>query len=44
MRQRELIAESTTPDGESLTLTVEHGEHVVRVRGETLMSARLSGS
>jgi spermidine synthase len=44
MRQRELIAESTTPDGESLTLSVEHGEYVVRVRGETLMSARLSGS
>lgn len=44
MRQRELIAESTTPDGEPLTLTIEHGEHVVRVRGETLMSARLSGS
>lgn len=44
MRQRELIAESTTPDGESLTLTIEHGEYVVRVRGETLMSARLNGS
>lgn len=44
MRQRELIAESTTPDGDALTLTVEHGEHVVRVRGETLMSARLRGS
>jgi spermidine synthase len=44
MRQRELIAESTTPDGESLTLTLEGGEHVVRVRGETLMTARMSGS
>ena len=44
MRQRELIAESTTPDGESLTLTLEHGEYVVRVRNEVLMSARLSGS
>lgn len=44
MRPRELIAESTTPDGESLTLTLERGEYVVRVRGETLMSARMSGS
>jgi spermidine synthase len=44
MRPRELIAESTTPDGESLTLTLERGEHVVRVRGETLMTARMSGS
>jgi spermidine synthase len=44
MRRRELIAESTTPDGESLTLTVEGHEHVVRVRGETLMSSRQSGS
>jgi spermidine synthase len=44
MRQRELIAESTTPDGEPLTLTIERGEYVVRVRGETLMSARQSGS
>jgi spermidine synthase len=44
MSARELIAESTTPDGESLTLTLEQGEHVVRVRGETLMTARMSGS
>ena len=44
MRQRELIAESTTADGEALTLGLESGEYVVRVRGETLMTARLSGS
>ena len=44
MRQRGLIAESTTPDGDALTLTVEHGEHVVRVRGQTLMAARTRGS
>lgn len=44
MRQRELIAESTTPDGEPLTLTVERSEYVVRVRGETLMCSRQCGS
>jgi spermidine synthase len=44
MGPRELIAESTTPDGDPLSLTIEHGEHVVRVRGETLMSARTRGS
>ena len=44
MRQRELIAESTTADGEALTLGLENGEYVVRVRGEALMTARLRGS
>lgn len=42
--QREILVEATTPDGEPLTLTVENGEHVVRVRGQTLMSSRCSGS
>lgn len=41
---RALIAESTTPDGEALTLTLEGGHHVVRVRGELLMSSRVNGS
>jgi len=41
---RTLIAESTTPDGEALTLTLEGGHHVVRVRGELLMSSRVNGS
>ena len=44
MSQRELIAESTTPDGESLRLTLERDEYVVWVRGEALMSSRQSGS
>lgn len=41
---RELIAQSQTPDGESLTLTKEDAHHVVRIRGELLMSSRLTGS
>ena len=43
-RQREIIAESSTPDGEALTLTLEGDEYVVRVRREVLMSSRQSGS
>lgn len=43
-RRRELLAAATTPDGEPLTLSVEGEEHVVRVRGETLMTSRSSGS
>lgn len=38
------IASARTPDGEPLTLALERGEHVVRVRGELLMSSRVSGS
>jgi len=41
---RTFIDEATTPDGEALTLTLEAGHHVVRVRGELLMSSRVSGS
>ena len=44
MAYRTLVAESVTPDQESLTLTLEQGHHVVRVRGEILMSSRVSGS
>lgn len=44
MSGRKLLAETTTPDGERLTLTLEAGEHVVRVRGELLMSSRVHGS
>ncbi len=44
MAHRTLVAESLTPDQESLTLTLEEGHHVVRVRGEILMSSRVSGS
>ena len=44
MAHRTLVAESATPDRESLTLTTEQGHHVVRVRGEVLMSSRVSGS
>jgi len=44
MSSRTLIAESLTPDGERLSLTLEEGHHVVRVRGELLMSSRVSGS
>lgn len=44
MPPRTLIAESLTPDRERLTLTLEDGHHVVRVRGELLMSSRVSGS
>ena len=38
------LATARTPDGEALTLSRENGAHVVRVRGELLMSSRLSGS
>lgn len=44
MTSRTLVAQSLTPDGEALTLTLEQGNHVVRVRGEVLMSSRVSGS
>lgn len=44
MASRTLVAESVTPDQEALTLTLEQGHHVVRVRGEILMSSRVSGS
>lgn len=44
MAYRTLVAESVTPDHESLSLTLEQGHHVVRVRGEILMSSRVSGS
>ncbi len=44
MTSRNLVARSLTPDGEALTLTLEQGDHVVRVRGEVLMSSRVSGS
>ena len=43
-RRRELLGAATTPDGESLTLSIEGAQHVVRVRGETLMTSRSSGS
>ena len=44
MAKHLLIAESVTPDHERLTLTLEQGQHVVRVRNEVLMSSRVSGS
>jgi len=44
MAARELIAESLTPDGEALALLLEGADHVVRVRGELLMSSRQCGS
>lgn len=44
MAYRTIVAESVTPDQEALTLTLEQGHHVVRVRGEILMSSRVSGS
>lgn len=42
--RRQVLAAASTPDGEPLTLTVEGLEHVVRVRGETLMCSRSTGS
>lgn len=44
MAHHTLVAEALTPDQEALTLTLEQGQHVVRVRGEVLMSSRVSGS
>ena len=44
MAHRTLVAQALTPDHEALTLSLEHGQHVVRVRGEVLMSSRVSGS
>ena len=40
----EALASAITPDGETLTLSREAEAYVVRVRGELLMSSRLSGS
>lgn len=44
MLQHTVLAASTTPDGDSLTLSREGREFVVRIRGEALMSTRRSGS
>lgn len=44
MGSRELIAESTTPGGEPLTLSLERGHYLVCVRGEPLMSSLAFGS
>ncbi len=44
MTPRTPLDSALTPDGEALTLSLENGEHVVRVRGELLMSSRVSGS
>lgn len=44
MRPREVLAQTTTPDGEPLELALEAGHHVLRVRGKALMSSATSGS
>lgn len=44
MRPREVLARATTPDGEPLELAVEAGHHVLRIRGNALMSSATSGS
>lgn len=44
MKPRELLAESTTPDGAPITLTREAEAFVVRVSGVPLMSSRVHGS
>ena len=40
----QIIEEAESPDGERVTLSREGQEHVVRIRGELLMSSRQTGS
>lgn len=44
MLPRELISQSRTPDGATITLTREAAAYVVRVAGVPLMSSRVHGS
>ena len=44
MEDDRLLEEGTTPDGEPVTLTLESGHYVVRIRHESLMSSDAHGS
>ncbi len=44
MKPWELLGETSTPDGSTMSLTARDGEYVIRVNGKTLMSSRLHGS
>src|SRR5690606_33116101 len=44
MEADELLAEGETPDGDPVTLTLEDGHYVVRVRHKALMSSDAHGS
>ena len=44
MKPWELIGETTTPDGTSLTLTRHTNEYVILANGKSLMSSRMHGS
>lgn len=44
MQPRKILAQVTTPDGFPMEVAVEGGQHVIRIRGKTLMSSATSGS
>ncbi len=44
MQRRELLAETTTPDGLRMTLSLHAGDYYIEVDGQVLMSSRATGS
>jgi spermidine synthase len=44
MKQRELLASTTTPDGMQMTLSLHAGDYYIEVDGQALMSTRAPGS
>ncbi len=44
MQPHELLAETTTPDGLRMTLTLHAGDYYIEVDGQVLMSSRATGS
>lgn len=44
MQKRVVLDRSTTPDGETLELAIEHGHHILRVGSVPLMSSAMRGS
>lgn len=44
MEQRELLAETITPDGRLMSLSLQDGHYYIEVGGRTLMSTRASAS
>ncbi len=44
MKPHELLAETTTPDGLQMTLSLHAGDYYIEVDGQVLMSSRATGS
>jgi len=44
MQERVVLDRTTTGDGETLELAIEHGHHIIRIGGVPLMSSSMSGS